>query len=150
MGIREKLIKYEGTKQYQSHIGTFRNGKFQVYKCSEGYNTVGYGHLVLQGENFMNGITEDEANTLLDKDIGIARTQVRTLGLDLPPDWEEFMIIMVFQLGIGGVRKFKKMLAALKDKNWKEAIRQAKDSLWYKQTKNRVDEMVDDLINKGA
>ncbi|MCR4457054.1 hypothetical protein NR795_04585 [Pseudescherichia sp. L3] len=55
---------------------------------------------------------------------------------------------MIFQLGLGGVQKFKKMIAALKTQNYSEAIKQAKDSLWYRQTPNRIDSMISQLRNK--
>nr|WP_308219177.1 glycoside hydrolase family protein [Pseudescherichia sp. L3] len=58
------------------------------------------------------------------------------------------MVIMIFQLGLGGVQKFKKMIAALKTQNYSEAIKQAKDSLWYRQTPNRIDSMISQLRNK--
>lgn len=55
---------------------------------------------------------------------------------------------MTFQLGIGGVKKFRKMLAALKAHDYPEAIKQAMDSLWYRQTPNRVNSMIAVLKNK--
>lgn len=148
MWLREKLKVYEGTKEYQAHMGYYRNGKFWVYKCSENKDTIGYGHLLKSSESFLNGINEDEADKLLDKDIGIAKRDLSTLNLKLPKDWEDFMIIMIFQLGLGGTKKFKKMIIALQNNNYTEAIKQAKDSLWYRQTPNRLNQMIKDLINK--
>ncbi|EHA4104699.1 glycoside hydrolase family protein, partial [Escherichia coli] len=126
------------------------NGKFWMYKDSEGYDTIGYGHLVLNSERekFKNGITPMDADLLLAWDIDRTKRDVATLGLSLPKDWEDFIIIMTFQLGLGGVKKFKKMIAALKVQNWKEAINQAKDSLWYRQTPNRLNDMIKQLENK--
>lgn len=40
------------------------------------------------------------------------------------------------------------MIAALKVQDYKEAIKQAKDSLWYRQTPNRLNDMVKQLVNK--
>ncbi|MGV6354673.1 glycoside hydrolase family protein [Escherichia coli] len=148
MCLREKLKVYEGTKEYQAHMGYYCNGKFWVYKCSENKDTIGYGHLLKASESFSNGINEDEADKLLDKDIGIAKRDLSTLNLKLPQDWEDFMVIMIFQLGLGGTKKFKKMIIALQNNNYTEAIKQAKDSLWYRQTPNRLDQMIKDLINK--
>jgi lysozyme len=66
----------------------------------------------------------------------------------MPKDWQGFMIIMIFQLGLSGTMKFKKMIEALRDANYPEAIKQAKDSLWYRQTPNRVNAMIAQLTNK--
>lgn len=140
LSLRERLKEYEGTKAYQTKLGYYRDGTFRVYKDSLGKNTIGYGHLVLPGENYSRGLTESEADNLLDKDIEIARTGVKTLGI-FAPDIEEYLIIMVFQLGLAGVKKFKKLLKAAVTGNRTEMKVQARDSLWYKQTPNRVKAM---------
>ncbi|QEM90846.1 lysozyme [Kosakonia radicincitans] len=129
MGIKQRLKNYEGNIGYQTKIDTFKNGKFWTYNDSLNKPTIGYGHLVKSTESFTNGLTEQEADALLDKDIAIARNGVKSLGLTVPGDWEDFLVIMVFQLGLGGVQRFKKMLQALRDANYPEAIKQAKDSL---------------------
>jgi len=146
--LKERLKEYEGTLAYQRQRGYYRNGKFFPYKDSLNKLTVGYGHLVLPGENFSTGITEIEADTLLAKDLANVILQVQTLKLNLPPDWNDFIIIMTFQLGFNGIQKFKKMIAALKVKDWKEAINQARYSLWYIQTPNRINSMINELKNK--
>lgn len=148
MDIKGRLWIYEGTKEYQTKMNYFRNGKFYPYKDSLGKLTIGCGHLVLKNENFNDGITEKEADILLSRDLANVILDVHSLGLNVPDDWNDFLIIMTFQLGINGVKKFRKMMTALKAKNYREAIVQARDSLWYKQTPNRVDDMIRQLMNK--
>lgn len=146
--LKTLLKEYEGTKEYQANLKYFRNGKFYPYADSLGCSTIGYGHLIQAGEDFSTGITESEADKLLSRDLAKTIMQVQTLGLNLPDDWNDFIIIMTFQLGIGGVKKFRKMLAALKAHDYLEAIKQAKCSLWYRQTPNRVNSMIAVLKNK--
>jgi len=148
MDLKNRLKEYEGTKEYQAKLGYFKNGRFWPYKDSLGFSTIGYGHLIIKGEDFSTGLTEEEADKLLSHDLAKAVMQVQTMGLSLPDDWNDFIIIMVFQLGFKGVLKFRKMLAALEVQNYKEAIKQAKDSLWYRQTPNRVNDMISQLKNK--
>ncbi|MDV2872427.1 glycoside hydrolase family protein [Phytobacter diazotrophicus] len=148
MDIKDRLWLYEGTKEYQTKMNYFRNGKFYPYKDSLGKLTIGCGHLVLKNENFNDGITEKEADILLSRDLANVILEVQSLGLNVPDDWNDFLIIMTFQLGINGVKKFKRMINALQVKNFREAIVQAKDSLWYRQTPNRVDDMIRQLTNK--
>ncbi|AUU91529.1 lysozyme [Enterobacteriaceae bacterium ENNIH3] len=148
MDIKDRLWIYEGTKEYQTKMNYFRNGKFYPYKDSLGKLTIGCGHLVLKNENFSDGITEKEADILLSRDLANVILEVQSLELNVPDDWNDFMIIMTFQLGINGVKKFKRMINALQVKNFREAIVQAKDSLWYRQTPNRVDDMIRQLTNK--
>ncbi|MEH0867174.1 glycoside hydrolase family protein [Phytobacter diazotrophicus] len=148
MDIKGRLWIYEGTKEYQTKMNHFRNGKFYPYKDSLGKLTIGCGHLVLKNETFSDGITEKEADILLSRDLANVILEVQSLELNVPDDWNDFMIIMTFQLGINGVKKFKRMINALQVKNFREAIVQAKDSLWYRQTPNRVDDMIRQLTNK--
>ncbi|WP_044867744.1 glycoside hydrolase family protein, partial [Enterobacter cloacae] len=79
MDIKTRLIDYEGSRAYQTKMGYFRNDKYYPYKDTEGFLTVGFGHKVLQGENFNNGITEIDAIRLLEKDIAIAENQLTKL-----------------------------------------------------------------------
>ncbi|EKB0514344.1 glycoside hydrolase family protein [Escherichia coli] len=150
MDIKQRLINYEGTKEYQKVKGYFKQDKFWMYKDTEGYWTIGYGHKVLPNEmeKYKNGISAIDADLLLAWDIDRTKKDLATLGLSVPKDWEDFLIIMTFQLGLGGVKKFKKMIEALKQCHWSEAVKQAKDSLWYRQTPNRVNAMIQELKNK--
>ena len=144
--IKERLRLYEGSMEYQKFLGYYKNSKFWTYKDSLGYPTIGYGHLVKKGENFINGLTPIEADILLAHDIEKAKAELRTLNLGtLPRDIEDYLIIMIFQLGLSGTSKFKKLLAAAKIGDRDGMRRESKDSLWYKQTKSRVDDMNNQL-----
>ena len=63
--------------------------------------------------------------------------------MELDERAKEVIIEMVFQLGIGGVMKFKMMWNALKDQNYSEAADQMLDSLWAKQTPKRAKSLSD-------
>lgn len=146
MDLKDRLIRYEGTKEYQRTLGYYRNDKFYPYKDSLGYLTVGYGHLVQKGEDFTNGISAIDADILLAKDIDKAKKQLSTLNLGvLPRDIEDYLVIMLFQLGLGGVKKFKKLLAAARIGDRNGIRRESVDSLWYRQTPNRVKDMNNQL-----
>ncbi|EMG2255105.1 TPA: glycoside hydrolase family protein [Klebsiella pneumoniae] len=146
MDLKERLIRYEGTKEYQRTLGYYRNDKFYPYKDSLGFLTVGYGHLVQKGEDFTNGISAMDADILLAKDIDKAKKQLSTLNLGvLPRDIEDYLVIMLFQLGLGGVQKFKKLLAAAKVSDRNGIRRESVDSLWYRQTPKRVKDMNNQL-----
>ncbi|MDM2735582.1 MULTISPECIES: hypothetical protein [Citrobacter] len=69
------------------------------------------------------------------------------MNIALPTDWTDFMILMIFQLGITKAKQFKKVIAALKKNNWKEAIVQVRDSNWDRQTPKRVNDMISTLTN---
>ena len=46
---------------------------------------------------------------------------------------------MAYQMGVDGLFKFKKMIAALGKGDWNEAAHQALDSRWAKQTPARAE-----------
>ena len=115
----------------------------QVYKCTEGVDTFGHG---------LTYITEEESMHIL-----AGRVPQRHLELldrcdwykDLPPMVAEVVIEMTYQLGVSGVLKFKKMIANMKEKNWKGAAEEMKDSLWYRQTKSRCEMLANIVAEHG-
>lgn len=78
------------------------NGGFasEVYKCSSGENTIGYGHVVLPNENFTT-ITEEEAEELLRKDIAIAEDAInRYVKVPLTQNRFDALVSFVFNVGV--------------------------------------------------
>lgn len=149
MDIKQQLKIYEGTKQYQTKLGYFKNDRFWIYKDHLGYPTIGYGHLILRGEDFSAGLTEAEADALLDKDIATVRAQLPRLQVNLPSDsrWNDFLVLMLFQVGSTKTLGFKKFLAALRSGNYATAVIEVRDSQWYRQTPQRVDDMIRAVMN---
>lgn len=148
MDLLEQLKQFEGTKEYQARKGIYRAGKFYPYKDSLGKLTIGYGHLVLKGEDFSKGISESEADKLLMKDVANAVLDLSSLGLHLPPDsnWNDFLVMMMFQLGLTKSLQFKKFLTALHSGNYAAAIAEVRNSEWYKQTPTRVETMLNFVL----
>ena len=115
----------------------------KVYKCSEGVDTFGHG---------LTYITEEESLDILAK-----RIPKRHLELtdsvdwynDLPQKIKEVIIEMTYHLGLSGMLKFKKMIASMKEKNWQLAAEEMKDSLWYKQTKSRCEQLAQIVKDHG-
>lgn len=78
------------------------NGGFasEVYKCSSGENTIGYGHVVLPNEHFTT-ITEEEAEELLRKDIAIAEDAInRYVKVPLTQNRFDALVSFVFNVGV--------------------------------------------------
>lgn len=149
MDIKQQLKVFEGTVSYQKKLGYYRNDKFYPYKDSLGYWTIGYGRLIQGKESqYKDGITESQADSFLDEDIAIAKSEVLKLGINLPADsrWNDFLVMMVFQLGLPKTLQFRKFLSALKSANYATAISEVKDSNWYRQTSSRVDQMIDYVV----
>lgn len=139
--LAKRLIEHEGTKEYQQHKNYFRNGKFFPYSDSLGYATIGYGHLILKHENFINGITEDEAFNLLLQDIAVAELSVRSFIKEPTshvPEIQMLLTELIFQLGLPRANKFVNFKSKIQKKDYEGAASELKNSLWAKQTPARV------------
>jgi len=132
--LMESVKKHEG----------YRN---KVYLDTLGKRTVGVGHLCV--ESFWEDDKEYEEKFLMEilqKDLQEAIRGARSLMedhgcVDIDEQAEEILIEMVFQLGMTGVSKFKKMWKALAELNYIGASYEMLDSRWSKQTPNRAKAM---------
>ena len=114
------------------------------YQDTVGKLTIGYGRN-LEGK----GITESEAEFLMTNDIiEVSEELDRRV-----PFWNQLDLVrkaaltdMAFNLGIGGLLKFKKMFAALEILDWQEAAREALDSTWATQVGQRSWDIADMII----
>jgi len=117
----------------------------KIYKDQLGFKTIGYGHLLLPTDKFKEGVTykKKDLEQVFDSDFNIAKSNANQLieGLPIHHQAKCVIIEMVFQLGIGGVSKFKKMWKALKQNNYKIASEEMLDSRWAKQTPSRAEEL---------
>ena len=59
---------------------------------------------------------------------------------------KELLIEMIYQLGSQGVLKFNKMLFYLNKRQKYMTCLEMMDSLWYKQTPNRVNDLIKNFI----
>lgn len=151
--LRDSFIRYEGFSR-------------KAYRDSLGYNTIGVGfnldkpgakeRIESLGLNFRDvysgkiDLTEKQIFYLLDQDIQIAKTDAeRYLGKEtlekINPLAREIVLDMAFNMGYSGLSSFKKLRAALKKLDYKEAARAMENSLWYKQTGRRSKELVEKM-----
>ena len=107
--------------------------------------TIGYGHLVLRGENFSSGITEEQADAMLVRDstkaINDASSIYASYKMKTPYMAQLVLVEMVFQMGKGGVQQFTGMLGAMAQGNYRLAAAHIRNSAWYGQTTRRAEFM---------
>lgn len=109
--------------------------RLNVYRDSLGNLTIGYGHLLRVGSI----IPENVADALFEFDFNRAIKDYESLELDLDPVRRGVIIDMLFQMGLGGVYKFKNMLKHLRNKNWIQAAYELMDSEYARiQSPNRA------------
>ena len=114
----------------------------KIYKCSEGFDTIFYGHKVLPEDTYEHDVEypKEIGEEVFEKDFQRTLDAAERLIADRPINntAKEVIINMVYQIGEGGVSKFKNMWKALDNEDYGEASFQMLDSLWAKQTPARA------------
>lgn len=98
-------------------------------------------YLGVLGEDEIQELTQEQADYILDWHITDIQSTIakRFPAFNmLSPLRQEIIMNMRFNLGSGGLRKFKKMWTAIENEDWKQASVQMLDSLWAKQVGNRA------------
>jgi len=135
---------------------TIDEGKVnEVYHDHLGYPTFGIGHLVLDsdeesGAPVGTSVSEERVIECFEKDVEAVLEDCEKLYKDfdeLPEEAQQVIANMMFNMGLTRLSKFKKMKAAVDDRDWKEAGVQGRDSRWYKQVTNRAERLMQRLEN---
>lgn len=133
-------MNYHATiNQIKRHEGL----KLHPYKCTAGKTTIGYGRNLDD-----KGITASEAEEMLLTDMCEVEERLFGEGLfsGLNDARKAVLINMGYQLGIGGLFKFKKMIAALDRKEYELAAKEMLDSRWAMQTPRRAKELSEQML----
>lgn len=124
----------ELTKLIAKHEGKM----LTMYMDTVGVPTIGYGH------NLQEPISEAAALQILSDDVAVAVNELddrMDWWRDLPHPAQLVLASMVFNLGWPRFSRFKKMIAALEDRDYDRAALEMEDSLWFQQIKSRGDEL---------
>ena len=129
-----------------------KNEGFSIkpYKDQLGFYTIGYGHLIKPNEQnyFNHTYNKKHFEKLFDLDFKYSLKEYKKLFYKQKhkQNEKELLIEMLFQLGPKGVIKFKKMLFCLRKKQKYMTCLHMMDSLWYKQTPARVNNLIKNYI----
>jgi len=126
MALLERIKHHEG----------FRS---KVYKCTEGYDTIGYGFAIKDlelDEDISEMILMQKLDNLMTR---IGKTFVWWRSADSTV--KDVVVEMCYQLGVSGFSKFKKTIDHLENKRYGKASAEMLDSRWAKQTPNRALEL---------
>jgi len=111
-------------------------------KLMIGHPTIGWGRCL-----DTKGISADEATDLFENDYVDAEIVIGNIyGLSIFREKKErvaALLSMAHNLGEYGLKKFLNMNHAIMQRNWKEAAKEAENSLWYRQTGIRAREIVE-------
>ena len=126
MDLKQQLIRDEGVVRH-------------AYEDSLGFTTIGVGRLIDARRG--GGLRDSEIDFLLNNDIAEKTAQVLAAlpwAFKLSKPRQAVLINMAFQMGIGGLFKFKRMLGSVEDGQYGEAAAEMLDSTWAKQTPERA------------
>jgi len=88
--------------------------RLNEYKDQAGYETIGYGHKVLPGEDFSKGVTKDQALTLLKQDVQTAVGQVNSaLKVSVKQNQFDALVSLAFNAGGKSVLPSNQMMRAV-------------------------------------
>jgi len=119
--------------------------RLHPYRCSANKLTIGVGRNIEE-----RGITEDEAEYLLNNDLAICIEEVEsvfTWYYYITDNRKRAIINMVFNLGLTKLLKFKNFIAAMEAKDYLTAGKEMLDSRWAKQVGNRADRLEQMIVN---
>ena len=138
----EKTMNRDLMKQLlKQHEGSnIINGRHIVYKCPAKKWTLGYGRNVQE-----RGVSEHEALFMLDEDLDECLVDLNKTFHDFflfPESVQLALCDLRFCVGQHGFMKFKKMVQAVKDKNWSKVRDEIIDSDFYRKNGNRGADLV--------
>ena len=124
-------MKALATKLIKKHEGL----RLKPYRCSSQKITIGYGRNLQD-----NGITLEEAETMLQHDVGAAIKEAESLPFfaSLNEPRQAVIVDMVFNLGLPRFGMFKKMIAAIECELWHVAANEMLNSRWARQIGKRA------------
>lgn len=120
------------------------------YKDQLGKLTIGYGHLIIKKDKFFinKRPSTAELDIVFEEDFNRAAELYKRkfYKRSHSKKEKELLVEMIFQLGWRGVLKFKKMLFHINKKNKYLTCLEMIDSLWYKQTPKRVENLIKNYL----
>ncbi len=124
-------MKALATKLIKKHEGL----RLTPYRCSSQKITIGWGRNLQD-----NGITLEEAETMLQHDVGTAIKEAESLPFfsSLNEARQAVIVDMIFNLGFPRFGMFKKMIAAIEKEHWHVAADEMLNSRWARQVGKRA------------
>lgn len=167
----DHIRRMEGTKTDPN------TGRYVQFPDPAGYPVIGYGHLLSKEElaskqvkigndlvHFGEGLTKDQVEALLQQDTSFHTRHAKQVVEEAGSDWEklpkQMQIVaqdLTYQVGPQGFRKYKPLLAAMREGDWNKARQHVKRSYIDPSTGKRVPDtrrtrhaqaLIDDLLRQ--
>ena len=142
-GLNIKDLIYQNLKKRIKKNEGFSS---KPYEDKLGFLTIGFGHLILSNEKHFlkKKISKKDLDKIFTNDFNRALKNFNTFlkYQSSNKKQSELLIEMIFQMGIKNVLRFKKLLLHLKKGNKHLVCFEMMNSLWYKQTPQRVKNLI--------
>lgn len=127
----------------------------EIYNDHLGYPTFGIGHLIKEtdpehGLPLGTKVSEKRVEEAFQQDMLVVESDCVRMFADfreLPEEVQRIVANMMFNLGFTRLNKFNNFKAAIRDRNWKKAAVEGRDSLWYKQVTKRAERLMTRMEN---
>ena len=128
-------------EQFIAQLKRHEGLRLKPYQCTENKTTLGFGRNIED-----RGISEEEALFMLMNDMKVVEEDIGTIFTTEERERMGDIRIavvgnMLYNIGRGRFKGFKKAIAAMKTGDFDEAAAQMKDSRWYQQVPNRAEEL---------
>lgn len=123
-----------------------------IYLDTTGHYTIGFGSNIHEKVNIPEIHGVDNHVRMLIRDAEKAYSYASHLVSnfrELSRARQYVLAEMVYQMGLAGVQKFKKMLAAIEAEDFETASKEGLDSLWATQTPNRARVLMKKMKNNA-
>lgn len=122
----------------------------EIYLDHLGLPTFGIGHLVVEsdpehGLPVGTPVSAERVIEAFDHDVNVKIAECKILYPqwdELPEEVRQILANLMFNVGRPRLSKFVKMNAAIAAGDWKEAAKEGRDSLWYRQVTNRAERLM--------
>lgn len=122
----------------ENYVAKHEGEVLKPYRCSRGVLTIGKGH------NLEHGISKAASDFIFKEDMDKVEADLKErlpeLYNKLDANRQLVLIDLCFNIGIGGVLKFKKMLAALNKNDYELAAAELMNSAYARQVPERATE----------
>ena len=139
LSLKLRIKKNEGfsTRPYKDQLGNY---------------TIGYGHLIRKKETilFKKKINISVLQNLFESDFKTALNDYNKnfKKYSFTQNIKELIVEMIFQMGIENVLGFKKTLRHIRKNNKYLAALEMMDSIWYKQTPLRTENLIKNFLKQ--
>ena len=154
-------------KRVYEEIASDEGKILHVYLCSENHKTTGIGHKLLPSDPEIDlpvhgaydevpeedSISEGRCYELFQQDVHIAIDGCRNIYSnwdELPQEMQHILVNMCFQLGQGGLSKFKNMNDGVEKEMWGMVSLDMMDSRWGQQTPERARRLRDRVLEVSS